>query len=57
MITQEEWRKEKNDATNIKRSIVGGCAKETKSERESKGDSKDIVKERIRSEREKERKE
>ena len=35
MITQEEWRKEKNDVTNIKRSIVGGCAKETKSERES----------------------
>ena len=36
MITQQDWRKEKNNDTNIKRSIVRGCAKETESERERK---------------------
>ena len=34
LITQQEWRKKKNNVTNIKRSIVRGCAKETESERE-----------------------
>ena len=34
MITQQEWRKKKNNVTNIKRGIVRGCAKETESERE-----------------------
>ena len=34
MITQQEWRKEKNNVTNIKRTVVRGCAKETESERE-----------------------
>ena len=31
LITQQEWRKERNNVTNIKRSIVRGCAKETES--------------------------
>ena len=35
LITQQEWRKEKNNVTNIKRTVVRGCAKETESERES----------------------
>ena len=34
LITQQEWRKEKNNVTNIKRSIVRGCTKETKRESE-----------------------
>ena len=31
LITQQEWRKERNNVTNIKRSMVRGCAKETES--------------------------
>ena len=31
LITQQEWRKERNNVTNTKRSIVRGCAKETES--------------------------
>ena len=31
LITQQEWRNERNNVTNIKRSIVRGCAKETES--------------------------
>ena len=34
MITQQEWRKERNHVAKIKRTIVRGCAKETESERE-----------------------
>ena len=35
-VKKTDWRKEKNNDTNIKRSIVRGCAKETESERERK---------------------
>ena len=31
LITQQEWRKERNHVTNIKRSMVRGCTKETES--------------------------
>ena len=34
LITQQEWRKERNNVTKIKRTIVRGCAKATESERE-----------------------
>ena len=36
MITQQKWRKERNNVAMIKRRIVRGCAKETESERERK---------------------
>ena len=29
LITQQEWRKERNNVTNIKWTMVRGCAKET----------------------------
>ena len=32
LIIEQEWRKERNNVTKIKRSIVRGCAKETESE-------------------------
>ena len=31
LITQQEWRKERNNVTKTKRTIVRGCAKETES--------------------------